>query len=145
MGSEVSVLDDAGVRAQLLRAWEESRPGFQEAHEEGGFVLRAADCSLAVERWPRGPQNQAGVPDHPGGRRGRLLIVATFHTHPNPAPDYQQEPSLTDIRAVRGDPDLRHPEYEGEYVISRETVYRVRPDGNVEAVGETRVLLPGAT
>jgi hypothetical protein len=137
----VSVLDDDLVRDRLLQAWLESQPGTATAQEEGGFVLRNADGSLAVERWPRGAQNEILVPSHPGGQRVGLPIVATFHTHPNPGPDYQQEPSLTDIRAVRDDPDLNHPDYEGEYVISREWIYRIRKNGQVELVGETKTVL----
>jgi hypothetical protein len=81
------------------------------------------------------------VPDHPGGCFGHLLIVATFHTHPNPEPDFQQEPSLTDIRAVENDAELKHPEYEGEYVISKGAIYLIGKDGSVGRLGDTRNLL----
>jgi hypothetical protein len=67
--------------------------------------------------------------------------VATFHTHPNTGSDYQQEPSLTDIRAVRDDPELGGPEYEGEYVVSEARRYLILRDGTVQDLGETRVLL----
>jgi hypothetical protein len=137
----VSVLDDDIVRIQLLRAWQESQPGTPAAHEEGGFVLRYADGSLEIERWPVGAQNQISVPPHLGGRRGNWTVAATFHTHPNPGPDYQQEPSLTDIRGVRDDPDLGHADYEGEFVISADWVYLIRRDGRVELVGETNAVL----
>jgi hypothetical protein len=137
----VSVLDDVTVRGLLLQAWQESHPGTTAAHEEGGFVLRNVDGSLGVERWPRGAQNEILVPPHPAGKRGNLTIVATYHTHPNPGPDFQQEPSLTDIRAVRDDPDLIHPDYEGEYVIASEWIYRIRKNGQVDAVGETEATL----
>jgi hypothetical protein len=106
-------------------------------HEEGGFLLRNADGMLSVERWPRGTQNEISVPPHPGGKCGDLLIAATFHTHPNPGDDFQQEPSLADIRAVRYDPDLGHPEYEGEFVIASERIYLIRRSGDVEIVGDT--------
>src|SRR5437870_2035401 len=96
---------------------------------------------LSVERWPRGAQNQISVPHHTGGKRGNLSIVATFHTHPNTGPDFQQEPSLTDIRAVRDDPELSHPDYEGEYFLSSERVYCVKKDGRVETVGELKEIL----
>jgi hypothetical protein len=137
----VAVLDDDTVRQLLRQAWLESQPGTVAAHEEGGFVLKSADGSFAVERWPRGVQNEIVVPPHPGGKRNALPILATFHTHPNPGPDFQQEPSLTDIRAVRDDPDLRHPDYEGEFVIAAEQIYRVRNTGDVELVGATKALL----
>jgi hypothetical protein len=134
----VAVLDDNTVRGLLLQSWQESQPGTAAAHEEGGFVLRNIDGSLGIERWPRGAQNQIVVPPHPGGKRGGLSIIATFHTHPNAGSEYQQEPSLTDIRAVRDDPDLAHPEYEGEYVIASGWIYRVNRTGQVEAVEETK-------
>jgi hypothetical protein len=139
----MSVLDDDGIRAQLSQAWKDSQPGTGEAHEEGGFVLQGADGSLVVERWPKGLQNEIVVPEHPGGKYGNQRIVATFHTHPNVGQDYQQEPSLTDIRAVRDDPDLHHPGYDGEYVISHERLYRIRPDGQVDDLGDRSSALLG--
>lgn len=134
-------LQDPGVRDALRKAWEDSQSETPTAHEEGGFVLRAPDGSWTVARWPRGSHNEIVVPPHPGGQRDSSLIVATFHTHPNPGADYQQEPSLTDIRAVRDDPDLGHTEYEGEYVIAREAVYRILRDGRVEHLGDSQTLL----
>jgi hypothetical protein len=103
--------------------------------------LRNADGSLEVERWPVGTRNEILVPPHPGGRRGDRSIVATFHTHPNPGPDFQQEPSLTDIRGVRDDPELSNPDYEGEYVISSDLIYLIRKNGRIELVGETKAIL----
>ena len=44
------------------------------------------------------------------------------------------------IRSVRNDPDLKHSEYEGEYVVSAAVLYRILPDGNVEEVGATGSL-----
>jgi hypothetical protein len=137
----MSILDDEGIRGQFLRAWQESQPGTPNAHEEGGFVLCDAGGARVVERWPRGVQNEIVVPPHAGGKRGEHTILATFHTHPNPEPEYQQEPSLTDIRAVRDDPDLSHPEYEGEYVIALEWIYRIDKNGRVETVASTRAIL----
>jgi hypothetical protein len=136
-----SFLDDENARAQILQAWRESNPGTDKAHEEGGFVLRDADGALSVERWPRGAQNDIIVPAHPRGKRHNRLIIATFHTHPNPGAEFRQEPSLTDIRAVCGDPDLGHPEYEGEIVIATEYTYQVRRNGDVEVLGTTEAIL----
>ncbi len=137
----MAVLDDEGISTALRQAWQDSQPGTAQAHEEGGFILREAGGTLSVERWPRGLQNEIVVPPHPGGKQDQRIIVATFHTHPNPTADFQQDPSLTDIRAVRDDPDLRHPEYEGEYVIAQELVYRVLPDGRVESIAHTMEVL----
>ncbi len=137
----MSVLNDPGVRDSLRFAWLESRPRTEDAHEEGGFVLRNVDGSIIVQRWPRGEKDQILVPSHVGGMRGSSLILATFHTHPNIGQPYLQEPSMTDIRAVRDDPNLAHPEFEGEYVIGVDKVYVVRKNGQVDLFGETKVVL----
>jgi hypothetical protein len=70
-----------------------------------------------------------------------MTIVATFHTHPNPPPDFLQQPSQTDIRAVRDDPDLGGPDYEGEFVISAAEVYIVKKSGDVDVIGPTAQVL----
>ena len=44
-----------------------------------------------------------------------------------------QEPSETDRRAVRDDPNLKGPDYVGEFVLSEETIYLVTPGGQVSA------------
>lgn len=137
----MSVLDNDSVRGHFRLAWTESQAGTPDAHEEGGFVLIRNRGSFAVERWPRGEQDRVEVPDHSDGRRSGMIIVACFHTHPNPGSEYQQEPSLTDIRAVRHDPDLGHPEFEGEYIIARDRLYRILRDGAVEDLGVTKALL----
>ena len=116
----------------------------QERHKltrRVGFIVQREDRSLFVIGWRRGSQNEILVPPHPNGKRGNMPIVATYHTHTNPEPTFQQEPSLTDIRAVRDDPDLAHAEYEGEYVLSQRLIYRILRSGRVEIVGETSVLL----
>jgi Domain of unknown function (DUF4329) len=137
----MSILDDNDLIVQFRAAWKESDPGTDNSHEEGGFVLRNSDGSLSVERWPRGAQNEILVPPHSSGLRNGKSIVATFHTHPNPGAEFQQEPSLSDIRAVRDDPDLANVDYEGEYVISTETIYRIHRDGRVESIGNKQDVL----
>jgi hypothetical protein len=131
----MDVLKDAAVRAALRRAWDDSRPGSPEAHEEGGFVLLEADGAFSIERWPRGGQDQIEVPEYANGLRRGRPIVATFHTHPNPAPEYDQKPSLTDIRAVRDDLELHHLQYVGELVVAAEMVYLILPNGQVGEIG----------
>jgi hypothetical protein len=137
----MSVLDDPGVRNALRQAWYDSQPDELWAHEEGGFILRLEDGTFAVDRWPHGEHNRVIVPEHAGCRRGGFVIVASFHTHPHPPPDYKQEPSRTDIRGICLDPDLAHPDYQGEYVIARTFVYQIHRDGSVTNVGETSALL----
>ena len=69
-----------------------------------------------------------------------LEIVASFHTHPNTGSDYLQEPSETDKRAVRDDPDLKGDDYIGEFVISQAVIYLVSPAGQVREMDDTEVV-----
>ena len=135
------VIDHENIRLAFKIAWEESQPNVADAHEEGGFLLSVDDGSLSVERWPRGSQNSLRVPPYFDGRWNGQRIVATFHTHPNSGPRSLQEPSPTNVAAVRDDPHLQKAWYEGEYVISLALVYRILPTGNVETVGATPTLL----
>lgn len=131
------ILNDAFVRGALKQAWEDSQPGSAQAHEEGGFVVRDAVGALQTHRWPKGAQNEIRVPPHSGCKIGESEIVASFHTHPNTGSDYLQEPSETDKRAVRNDPNLKGANYVGEFVISRDTIYLVTPTGQVRELADT--------
>ncbi len=133
-----TILNDPAIRAELKRAWQDSQPGVTGGHEEGGFVLRDSVGNLSVVRWPKGNQNIIILPPHANCRIGEHDIVATFHTHPNTGSDHLQEPGETDKRAVRDDPDLKGQFYEGEFVISQETIYLVSLNGQVNEVGNTR-------
>jgi hypothetical protein len=137
VGSPPTVLDEPVVRAALEQAWEDSQPGPKGGHEEGGFILRDTTGSLGVERWPPGEHNAIVVPPHPRCKVSDGDILATFHTHPNTGPDFLQEPSDTDIRAVCDDPNLKGKFYEGEFVISQDKTYRIAPTGRVIEVGVT--------
>src|SRR5947209_8488520 len=89
-----------------------ARPGRTRSRELPMLMKRVVSfCGLemvrvTIVRWPRGAQDEIEVPPHPAGRYGGGIILATFHTHPNAGPNHQQEPSPTDIRAVRLDPDF---------------------------------------
>jgi hypothetical protein len=52
-----------------------------------------------------------------------------------------QEPSETDLRAVRDDPDLKGSEYVGELVISAEIIYHITPSARVREAGATGEIL----
>jgi len=136
-----TILNDPAVLAMLKQAWQDSQPGVTGGHEEGGFVLRDSVGNLSVVRWPKGNQNIIILPPHANCRIGEHDIVATFHTHPNTGSDHLQEPGETDKRAVRDDPDLKGQLYEGEFVISQETIYLISPNGQVNEVGNTRDIL----
>ena len=136
-----TVLNNPAVRIALKQAWEDSQLGVTVGHEEGGFILRDAESHLNSVRWPKGAQNSIILPPHPNCKIGESDIVATFHTHPNTGSDYLQDPSETDKRAVRDDPNLKGESYEGEFVISQEKIYLIAPNGQVSEVGATWAIL----
>ncbi len=136
-----TVLDDPVVRAAFIRAWRESQPGNTGGHEEGGFILQDSQGKVSVVQWPVGEQNSITLPPHPNCTIGGRDIVATFHTHPNTASHYLQEPSETDKRAVQDDLDLKAEFYEGEFVISQAKIYLIAPNGQVNEVGATDDIL----
>ena len=137
-----TVLSDLAVRAAIKQAWQDSLPGLSGSHEEGGFVLRDLEGNLSVIRWPKGSQNAIALPSHQDCRIVGNDIVATFHTHPNTGVDFLQEPSETDRRAVQDDTDLKGPKYEGEFVISQQSLYLIAANGLVSEVGSTSEILP---
>lgn len=136
-----SILNNPAVRAALKQAWDDSQPGTTGGHEEGGFILRDSQGNLSIDRWPKGQQNSIIVPAHANSQFNGQDIVATFHTHPNTGSDYLQEPSETDKRAVRDDPHLKSTSYEGEFVISAQTIYQIAPSGQVSEVAQTKDYL----
>ena len=139
--AQLRLLNDPKVCSGLKQAWEDSQPGTTGGHEEGGFVVMNLAGNLEVVRWPKGEQSSILLPPHPNCRIGSRDIIATFHTHPNTGEDYLQEPSETDKRAVRDDPDLKGKFYEGEVVISKEKIYLIAPNGQVSEVEDTWEIL----
>jgi len=133
-----AVLSNAKVRSGLQQAWTDSNSGVLGGHEEGGFVVKDVDESLRLIRWLKGMQDTIQVPPHADCKIDGLEIVASFHTHPNTGSDYLQEPSETDKRAVRDDPDLKGEEYIGEFVISKETIYLITFNGQVREMDDTQ-------
>jgi len=130
-----NLLQDVTIRAALKQAWDDSLPGNTGGHEEGGFILRDSTGNLKVIRCLSGKKNSIILPEHTDCRFGEDDIIATFHTHPNTGANYLQEPSETDKRAVRDDPDLKGEFYMAEFVISQEMIYLILPDGHVTEVG----------
>jgi hypothetical protein len=134
----ILIMNNPAVRTALKQAWQESKPGVSGGHEEGGFILRDAAGNLSVARWPKGAQDTIILPPRPNCRISGKDIVASFHTHPNTGSDYLQEPSETDKRAVRDDPDLKGAFYVGELVISTDKVYLITPNGQVSEIENRR-------
>ena len=140
----VELLADAAVADGLWQAWRDSRPGPSGGHEEGGFILRDDSGTISISRWPIGSTDVIDVPPHAGCRFAGRDIVATFHTHPNTGDDYRQEPSATDRRAIRDDPDLKGAWYHGEFVTAQDLTYAVDPRGDVTVIGSTAALFSRA-
>ncbi len=134
------ILSNVIVRSALQQAWTDSNPGLAGGHEEGGFIVRDAEGSLSVRRWQNGLQDTIQVPSHRDCMFDGLEIVASFHTHPNIGTDYLQEPSETDKRAVRDDPDLKGEDYVGEFIISQAVIYLVSPAGQVREMDDTQTV-----
>ncbi|MBV9468064.1 MAG: DUF4329 domain-containing protein [Abitibacteriaceae bacterium] len=132
-----TILADPLVRAALQQAWRDSQPGMRGGHEEGGFILQDPNGDLRIMRWPTGSQSSIVLPPYSNCKIGESDIVATFHTHPNTGSEYLQEPSETDKRAIRDDPDLKGEFYEGEFIISQAMIYLVNPDGQVNEIAAT--------
>lgn len=128
------------IKAALKLAWYDSTPGISGGHEEGGFILQSPASEIFVERWPVGVQNQISVPLHNDCRIDENDILASFHTHPNTGSSFLQEPSATDRRAVRDDPNLKGGFYVGEFVIANDTIYLIQPDGEVLEMGSRHKL-----
>lgn len=135
------ILHDPNVRAALWQAWIDSRPGPSGGIEQGGFIVRDESDRIDVCRWPPGTQIDIRVPVHRGCEYDGRKIVASFHTHPNTGPEFEQEPSESDMWSVCDDLDLKGDWFIGEFVIADRMVYLVSPDGSFDAIGVTASIL----
>ncbi|MGB9179982.1 MAG: hypothetical protein WCB68_12115 [Pyrinomonadaceae bacterium] len=135
--STSEILQSAEIVAKLKQAWHDSEPDVSGGHEEGGFIAVDDFGFLSVVRWEKGTQNEIILSPHKNCLVGGKAIVASFHTYPNTGADFQQEPSLTDVRAVRDDLDLKGQFYLGEFVVSQENVYLIEPSGQIAVIGKT--------
>lgn len=141
--SKTEILQNSSVIAELKQAWQDSEPNVSGGHEEGGFIVVDDFEFLSVTCWEKGTQNEIMLPPHQNCLVEGKAIVASFHTHPNTGADFQQEPSLTNIRAVRDDADLKGRFYLGEFVVSQENIYLIEPSGQVEVSGKTHEIFEG--
>lgn len=135
------IFENPLILSELNRAWLDSEPGQSGGHEEGGFIVADDVRNLAVIRWETGLQNESVLPPHKNCFVDGKDIIVSFHTHPNTGKDFQQEPSLTDIRAVSDDFDLKGEFYLGEIVISEQNIYLIEPAGDYHIIGATELIL----
>lgn len=142
--SATSLLQTPAVVSELKRAWLDSKPDASGGHEKGGFIVADDEDRLSVIRWATGTQSEITLPPHRNCFAEGKAIVASFHTHPNTGAQFEQEPSLTDVRAVRDDPDLKGEFYFGEFVISQQNIYLIEPSGAFSAIAETSEVFQGA-
>jgi hypothetical protein len=95
------LLRDPTVRRALEDAWADSvTDDPARRHEEGGWVYAdAASGTMSVRRAPAGGQallDLGSPPVVPGS-----VVVATFHTHPNPSAEgWDPGPSAADTRSA---------------------------------------------
>jgi hypothetical protein len=134
------IFENLTILAELKQAWFDSEPGVSGGHEEGGFILADDYGVLSVLRWEKGSKNEIILPRHKNCFVEGKDIIASFHTHPNTGENFQQEPSLTDIRSVRDDFDLKGEFYLGELVISEENIYLIELNGQVDIIGITKEI-----
>lgn len=95
------LLNEPLVLQALDQAWNDSSPGNPaQRHEEGGWIYMEVNGNLAVRRALAGGQASLDLsrpPIVPGA-----VVVATFHTHPNPSEEgWEPGPSVSDTHFAR--------------------------------------------
>lgn len=95
------LLNDPGIQQALEAAWSDSLPSDPaQRHEEGGWVyVDTASGLISVQRAPAGMQAALDLTE-PTIVDGSV-VVATFHTHPNPSAEgWHPGPSIEDTQSA---------------------------------------------
>jgi hypothetical protein len=140
---ETDALSSLKVRRGMRESWEQSEADDpRKRHEEGGYIVLSSDGNPQTLPWPRGERGLIEMPErNTDGKYKGFYVVSSYHTHPNPPVDekgrrWEQSPSEIDIETIRME------KYSGDsFVISDAIVYRIKPDGKVEEVGEREKIL----
>lgn len=140
---EKDALSSPEVRGGMQEAWERSEADEpRKRHEEGGYIVLSPDGNLKTRPWPQGERGLIEMPERDAdGKYKDSPVIGNFHTHPNPLVDeegrhWEQAPSEKDIETIISE------NYPGDsFVISDAKVYRIKPDGRVEEVGEREEVL----
>ena len=130
-GAAARPIDSPAVQRGMRQAWTDSQAGDPaHRHEEGGYIVRNADGTYGVERWPRGAGASITPPARDAqGRYNGKEVVGEFHTHPNPPVDeagrqWAQGGHAGDWNGIAAE------NYSGEsYIISDASVWSVSPTG----------------
>ena len=139
----MDLLKDQTITREFAAAWADSRSSHpSHRHEEGGYIVQNPDGTRAVIRWPQGEQFRIAPPPlDENNWYNKQVVIAAFHTHPNPSIDelgrqWQQEPSSADRRW--------HERWKlPGFVISRDFVYAIDADGSYRITGRRdEVLVP---
>ncbi|HVC97655.1 MAG TPA: Mov34/MPN/PAD-1 family protein [Pirellulales bacterium] len=97
--TSADLLNEPVVQQALEQAWNDSLPGDPlRRHEEGGWIYKDNTTgNLVVRRASAGAQaslDLSAPPMVPGA-----VVVATFHTHPNPSAEgWEPGPSSADVQ-----------------------------------------------
>ena len=95
------LLNELVVQEALEEAWKDSLPDDSvRRHEEGGWMyMNVTTGELLVRRAPAGEQTILDVSAPP--QVGGSVVIATFHTHPNPsAESWDPGPSRADTQSA---------------------------------------------
>jgi hypothetical protein len=94
------LLQEPAVKDALERAWKDSVPDDPGRHEEGGWVyLNQAAGGIEIRRAPAGGRAALDLNSPPV--LPDSVVVATFHTHPNPSAEgWDPGPSAADTQSA---------------------------------------------
>jgi hypothetical protein len=96
-----ALLSDVTVQAALERAWADSEVDDRlKRHEEGGWIyVNTNTRELLVRRAAAGRRSAIDLSDPP--LVPGAVVVATFHTHPNPSSEgWNSGPSTSDTESA---------------------------------------------
>src|SRR5262245_32942529 len=95
------LLNHPAVQAALEQAWQDSSPSDSiQRHEEGGWVYMDTSTGvISVQRAPAGARAVLDLNSPP--LVSGSVVVATFHTHPNPSAEgWEPGPSPADTQSA---------------------------------------------
>ena len=99
--SAMDLCREAVVRQALEQAWIDSLPADPvQRHEEGGWIyLDTTTGTVVIRRAPAGAQTTLDLSQPPVV--SGAVVVATFHTHPNPSAEgWEPGPSTSDTASA---------------------------------------------